>query len=72
MLADSITNENAEEVYPITVNLQNSVSKQQWLIVPERDDEVTTNAYSFSTIPIASAKRYENTKGLKAALNEIF
>ena len=72
MLTDSMTSENAEEVYPILVNLQNSVHKQHSLIVPERDIEVTTNTNSFSTVPIASAKRDGNTEGLKAALNKCF
>ena len=72
MLADSMTSENAEDVYPIMVNLQNSGNKQQWLIVPERDDEVTTNTNRFGTVPIASTKRYGNTEGLKAALNKCF
>ena len=72
MLADSMTNENAGEVYPMMETLQNSTRKQQWLIIPERDNEVTTNTNNLSTVPIASAKRYGNIEGLKAALNKCF
>ena len=72
MLADSMTNENAEEVYPMMENLQTSARKQQWLIVPERDNEVTTNTNNLRRVPIASAKRYGNIEGLKPALNKCF
>ena len=72
ILADSMTSENAEEIYPIMQNLQSSVQKQQWLIVPEGDHQLTTNTNNLRTVPIASAMRYGNTEGLKAALNKCF
>lgn len=72
MLADSMTTENAEQVYPIMEDFQRSIRKQQSLIIPEEYDEETSNADNISTVPIASAHKYGNIEGLKAALNKCF
>ena len=71
-LTGSMSSENAEAIHPILQALLSSVHKQQWLIVKESDNEATTDSYNPITPPIASAKRYENTEGLKAALNKCF
>ena len=71
-LAESLTIENTEQVYPVMEDLQRSMGKQQWLIIPEEYDGQTPNADKISTIPITSAHRYGNTEGLKAALNKCF
>jgi len=72
MLAESMTNENTEQVYPIIEDLQRSIRKQQSLIIPEQCNEDTPNADSTSMVAIASAHKYGDIEDLKAALNQCF
>jgi hypothetical protein len=71
-LADSMTIENAGQVYPMMEDLQRSIRIQQSLIIPEEYNEEPPNADNISTVPIANAHKYGDTEGLKAALNKCF
>jgi hypothetical protein len=72
MLAESLTAENAEQVYPMMESLQRSIRLQQSLIIPEEDRNEIQIAYNVGTRSVASTHRYGDIEGLKMALNECF
>jgi hypothetical protein len=73
-LAESMTTENADELYPIIENLQRSLYTQYSLIVPDEqvDDTHDSHSTSTSTVPVANTHKYGTIEGLKDAINKCF
>jgi hypothetical protein len=74
MLMNSITAENAQQVYSMINQLQRSIRIQLSLIIPDEENEADSDT-GIATAGASTgdgAHKYGNAEGLKAALNHCF